>query len=137
MRIPIWLAFFIFVFPLAAFLLLFGGLVIHGVAKLHLSQEAAAVLVFGMLACGFVNIPIKRILRDEGLAHHPLAIFGLSDFWPRLQGVRQDVIITLNVGGCLIPASVAMCEHAYLSTLGWSALFGGGIAVITNVILAT
>lgn len=49
MRIPTWLSFFIFVFPLAVLPLLFGDLVIHGLVKLHLNPGTALLLVFGML----------------------------------------------------------------------------------------
>lgn len=135
MRIPIWLSFFIFVFPLALIPLFFGDLVIHGLIKLHLSEAAALLLVFGMLATGFVNIPIKRLSRGKAVAHHPLSIVGLSDFWPRLQRVRQDTIIAVNVGGCLIPTGLALYELWYLSTLGQQALFGVGIAVVVNSIV--
>jgi hypothetical protein len=45
MRLPIWLSFFIFLFPLALIpLLLFGDLLIHGLIKLHISSGTASLL---------------------------------------------------------------------------------------------
>lgn len=69
------------------------------------------------------------------MADHPLSVVGLSDFWPRLQRVRQETIIAVNVGGCLIPAGLALYEVWYLSTLGRQALFSVAVAVIINSIV--
>lgn len=135
MRIPTWLSFFIFAFPLAVLPLFFGDPTIHGLTKLHLSLGTASLLVFGMLATGFVNVPVQRIARKERVTDHPLSIVGLSHFWPRLQRVRQETIIAVNVGGCLIPARVALYEVWYLSTMGQPALVGVAVAVIINSIV--
>lgn len=136
MRVPAWLAFFIFLFPLAILPLLFGELVLHGLSKLRLSPEVASLLVFGMIATGFVNIPVKRIKREDGVPYHPLAIVGLSEIWPHLQRVRQETIIALNVGGCLIPTGLALYEIWHLSTLGPQALGSLTVAVIANAIVS-
>jgi uncharacterized membrane protein len=136
MRIPTWLAFFVFLFPLAVLPLLFGEFVIHGLSKLHLSPEVALLLVFGMIATGFVNIPVRRIKREEGVPHHPLAIVGLSDIWPHLQRMRDDTVIAVNVGGCLIPAGLALYEIWHLGTLGAQALGSVTVAVIANAIVS-
>jgi uncharacterized membrane protein len=85
-----------------------------------------------MLATGFVNIPIKRIGRGQRVVHHPLSIIGLSDYWPRLQRLRQDTIIAVNVGGCLIPTGLGLYELWYLSTMGQPALLAVGIASVVN-----
>ena len=136
MRLPIWLSFFLFLFPLALIpLLLLGDLVIHGLIKLHISSGTASLLLFGMLATGFVNIPIKRISREKGVVHHPLSIIGLSDYWPRLQRLRQDTIIAVNVGGCLIPTGLALYELWYLSTMGRPALLAVGIVSVVNTVV--
>lgn len=136
MRLPTWLSFFIFLFPLALIPLLFGELVIHGLGKLHLSPEVALMLIFAMIATGFVNIPVKRIRREESVSAHPLAIVGLSHLWPQLQRVRQETIIAVNVGGCLIPTGLALYELWHLSTLGRDPLGAVTIAVIANAIVS-
>jgi hypothetical protein len=50
MRIPTWLSFFIFLFPLALIPLLFGDLAIQGLTKLQIGPGTASLLVFGLLA---------------------------------------------------------------------------------------
>lgn len=135
MRIPTWLLFFIFVFPLAVIPLLFGEHVIHGLPKLHLSPETASLLLFAMLATGFVNIPIKRINLGKGVVHHPLSIVGLSEFWPRLQRVREDTVIAVNIGGCLIPTGLALYELWYLGTLAQQALLAVSVASVVSAIV--
>lgn len=135
MRIPKWLSFFVFVFPLAVLPLLFGDFVIHGLTRLHLRPEWALVLVFGMLVTGFVNIPIALVPRDRKVANHPLAVIGLSHLWPQLRRVRQETVIAVNVGGCLIPAGLALYEAWHLASTGQEAILGGTSAVIINTIV--
>lgn len=115
--------------------MLYGDLVIHGLIKLHLRPETALLLVFGMLATGFVNIPIKRVAREGYVSDHPLSVVGLSHLWPRLQRSRKETIVAVNVGGCLIPVGVALHEACYASTLGHQALFGAVLAVTINTIV--
>jgi len=136
MRIPAWLAFFVFLFPLAVLPLLFGEFVLHGLSKLHLSPEVALLVLFGMIATGFINIPVRRIKREEGVPHHPLAVFGLSHVWPHLQRIRQETIVAVNVGGCLIPVALAAYEIWHLSTLGPQAVGAATVAVTANAIVS-
>jgi uncharacterized membrane protein len=62
----------------------------------------------------------------------PLAVFGLSGWWPSLQRIRRETIIAVNVGGCLIPVALAIYETAHLAMTGRQALFGLAVAVLIN-----
>lgn len=81
-----------------------------------------------------LNIPIKRISREKQVADHPLAVVGLAHLWPRLQRFRQETIIAVNVGGCLIPTGLALYEAWRLSMMGQEAILGGTVAIIANTI---
>src|SRR5574337_601380 len=98
------------IFLLVLFPLVLGELMVGGLAKLHLSQPAAALSMFGIIFGGLINIPVKRIVHTEEIATHPLAIFGLADFWPELRRMRRETVIAVNVGGCLVPAGLACYE---------------------------
>lgn len=136
MRIPAWLVFFVFLLPLAIVpLLLFADLAIHGLTRLHLSLNVALVLLFGMFAGGFVNIPIKRIRRATQTIDHPLTIVGLSELWPHLQRVRDEAIVAVNVGGCLIPLGIALYELGHLASRGPEALLGVSSAIVINTVV--
>src|SRR5215469_12889481 len=98
-------AFVIFAALLLLFLapLLFAQLMATGLGKLGLDPGTAALLVMGMIVGGFVNIPLRRIVHEDGVDAHPFATFGLSGFFPQLRRVRRDTVIAVNVGGCVIP----------------------------------
>jgi len=100
--------------------------------KLDLSRRAAFALVAAMMIGGLINIPIKRI-RTEEVMSHPLASFGLDDFWPALGRIRRESVIAVNVGGCIIPAGLAIYELTRLATIGHEALIAAGAAALVNI----
>jgi len=65
MRILTWLSFFLFSLPLSLLTLLLSNVVVHGLAKPALSQEAAVLLAFAILVGGLVDLPIKSISREK------------------------------------------------------------------------
>ncbi|HVC21177.1 MAG TPA: DUF1614 domain-containing protein [Vicinamibacterales bacterium] len=85
--------------------------------KLHLTPDMAVLIVFGVFAGSLVNLPVRRIVRSEPVPVDALALFGLPGMWPRLQRVRHETIIAVNVGGCLIPVGLAAYEAVRLIAL--------------------
>jgi uncharacterized membrane protein len=117
---------------IALFPLAFGQLMAGALFKLHLTGRTAVALVAAIVIGGFINIPIRRI-PSEGATSHPLAAFGLADFWPSLQRTRADRVIAVNVGGCVVPASLAIYELARLAGLGSRPLIAAIAAAGVNV----
>jgi uncharacterized membrane protein len=85
-------------------------------ARLGLSAEMAFFVLLGIFIGGAVNIPLKKIERDQNLEYNPFHIFALhkilpgdwsSSLRPRF---RSYMVIAINVGGCLIPLSIAIYE---------------------------
>jgi uncharacterized membrane protein len=132
MPIVIWFSLLIIVALLLLLPLAFGELMVEGLAKLHLTPAAAVILVIGIFVGGFINIPVKRLIRSQQVSLHPLAIFGLSGVWPQLRRVRQETVIAVNVGGCLIPTALAVYELAHLIASGTQTLFAVAIAGAIN-----
>lgn len=125
--------------PLLLFLILlvllplvFGQLFTTALMKLRLEPFTAMLLIMGIIVGGGINIPLKRIARNEALVEDPLAILGLSGRWPRFQRVRQETIIAVNVGGCLIPVGLAIYEIAYLLFDSPQSLLWLAVAVAIN-----
>lgn len=123
----------LFLILLALLPLVFGQLFVAAMMKLRLGPMTAIFLVMGIILGGGINIPLKRIARNETLVEDPLAILGLTGRWPGFQRIRQETVIAVNVGGCLIPAGLAVYEIAYLlfdspQSLPWLA-----IAVAANI----
>lgn len=130
------------VLPLLLFLILlamlpfvFGQLFTAALIKLKLEPTTALLVVLGIFVGSAINIPVKRISRTESMSADPLAVFGLSGWWPMLQRERRETIIAVNVGGCLIPVTLAIYETAHLVTEGWQPLSGLLFAIFINTMV--
>lgn len=127
--------------PLVLFFLLmamlpfiFGELFTSALVKLKLEPTTALLVVIGIFMGSAINIPVKRLSRTESMPVDPLAIFGLSGWWPMFQQVRRETIIAVNVGGCLIPVALAIYETAHLVMAGWWPVFGLLLAISINTV---
>ena len=102
--------------------------------NLHLSATAALVVVAGIFAGSLINIPVHRIERPEQQLIETLAIFR---FWgwdePRFVRVREDTIIAINVGGCVIPVALALWQVMNLLDAGGWPLSALAIIAAVNV----
>jgi uncharacterized membrane protein len=113
----------------------FGQIMLGGLGKLHITPQAAGALMVAIVVGGFVNIPVKRIVRHDDVVVHPLAAFGLSGYWPRLRRIRRESVIAVNVGGCLIPTVLAFYELGRLETVGRDAVSAAAVISAVNVIV--
>lgn len=114
---------------------LFGELMFASLSKLHLSPTIAFACVIGIFAGSLINIPVKSVVRDWDVVEDPLAIYGLAGFWPGLRRVRRSTVIAVNVGGCLIPAALALYETAYLAAASLPALPAAIAVCAANIVV--
>ncbi len=119
---------------LILFPLVFGQVMVAALIKLHLTQAIAIDLVIAIILGGLINIPVKRIVRHESVASHPLAVYGLANAMPQLARVRRETIIAVNVGGCLIPTGLAIYEFAHIVAFGSPVLAALTIACAANTL---
>jgi uncharacterized membrane protein len=130
----VWLSLIASVVLLALLPLLFAELLGVSLTKLHLSGGASLLLAVAVILGGFINIPIARIRRSETLTDRPLTVYGLPELWPRLRRVRQETIIAVNLGGCVIPVGLAAYELLYVGTLDPRLLGAIIVASLLNII---
>jgi hypothetical protein len=109
---------FAFILMIALLPILFGEVMAVSLGKLHLSPEMAVLLVIAIIIGGLVKIPAKRIVRQRAVLTHPLAIFGLGGLWPEMIRERRETIIAVNLGGCVIPTSLAVYELVHVEVCG-------------------
>jgi len=135
MVVLVWISLLASLVLLALFPLLFGELMAVSLTKLHLSPASALLTVIAIIVGGFINIPVKRIAHPDERTVHPLATFGLFEYWPELRRVQRETIVAINLGGCLIPAGLAAYELIYLAAVDAQALWavGGACAVTITV----
>jgi uncharacterized membrane protein len=111
----------------------FADMMRTALLKLQIAPEIATLIVAGILMGSLINVPVKRIERDELVPVHPLALFGLGGLWQEITRARTETIVAVNVGGCVIPASLASYEAVLLAQGGPIAALM--VAVLLNVIL--
>lgn len=82
----------------------------HALTKLHLSPFAATATLIGLFLGSMINLPLLRIARDEEQAY-PTDLYYRQLGWVPLAGSsRQQTILAVNVGGCVIPLLLAFYQ---------------------------
>lgn len=132
MRVSVLLPLLLFFVLLVLLPFVFGQVFTAALIKLKLEQTTALLIVIGILLGSPINIPVKRISRTESVLADPVAVFGLSRWWPSLQPLRRETVIAVNVGGCLIPVALAIYETAHLLTAGLRPTSGLLLAIFIN-----
>jgi len=132
MTARIWISLFLSLFLLVLLPLLFGQLLAASLTKLNLETSSAILLVFAIIVGSFINIPVRRVRHSDDVIAHPLTAFGLSGFWPKLQRVRRETVIAVNLGGCIIPVGLAIYEFAALIASDVHFLWAVAAAALIN-----
>jgi uncharacterized membrane protein len=122
----------LFLLLLLLFPFVFAQIMGLALLKLKLDPQVAMLIILGIIFGSMVNIPITRIIRHENVVSHPFPLFGFRQLLPNLQQVRRETIIAVNLGGCIIPAMVAIYEICQLFLNSWIYLFIVGLAVAIN-----
>ncbi len=126
-----------------ALLLLFGlillvpfflaNITLAALVKLGLSPQTSFLAALGIFFGGMVNIPIKRIERDELIEAMPLTLFGFGRMFPQWVQQRTYTTIAVNLGGCLVPMAIAVYELVRLANAGTGALLAALVAAAINI----
>jgi uncharacterized membrane protein len=101
--------------------------------KLGLNPGLALLAVMGIFLGGLLNIPVKRLVREQPTEMMFPSLFGLQRFIYRQTYVRQYTVIAVNVGGCLIPCFIASYELIRISNHDANALILALLAIVVNV----
>src|SRR5262245_27203319 len=99
--------------------------------NLHLPGPVASLVILGIIVGSIINLPLYRVDRD---AKQPVMrgymVPGLG--WVPLSRAEQQTVVAVNVGGCLIPAVLAVYEAAQVaeeSRAAWAML----VVVLVNI----
>lgn len=80
--------------------------------KLHLSPPGAMLVLMGILVGGLVNLPVFILERETEQPVISNRLHALRGWVPIVERRPMRTIIAVNVGGCLIPAGLAIFEAA-------------------------
>jgi len=133
MRVPIWLSLLAALFLLFLLPLLFAHVMASGLAKLHLDPASAILLVIGIIVGGMVNIPVRRIARNDAVETHPFAAFGMFGPSSAFTRSRRETIIAVNLGGCVIPTILAVYEIAWIAEAKPGLMWAVAVASLVNI----
>jgi uncharacterized membrane protein len=103
--------------------------------KLGLSPQASFLAAFGIFFGGLVNVPVKRIPRDETIEVMPFTLFGFGRVFPQWVRRRTYTVLAVNLGGCLVPAAIAVYELVRLAGIGGGALLAALTAAAINIVV--
>ncbi|MEE9280205.1 MAG: DUF1614 domain-containing protein [Myxococcota bacterium] len=114
------------------FPLLLANVVLAALAKLGLSPGISFLAAGGIFLGGVVNIPIRRIPRDELIEVAPLGLFGFDRMVPRLVRRRTYTLIAVNLGGCVVPCAIAAYELGRIAAEGAGPVLAVTVAIAIN-----
>ncbi len=97
--------------------------------NLHLSGPQAVLVLIGLVLGSVINLPIARYPLDEEVI---VPVFGPLGGWnvlPRYRRLRQEMVVAVNFGGCVIPVLLAIHMMRVISA--------GGSTVVTVMLIGT
>lgn len=115
--------------------LFLANLLLAALSQLGLSPEGALFVAAGIFLGGSVNVPVRKIPREEVVEVPLSGLFGLGRVSPRLVRRRTHTLLAVNVGGCLVPAGLAIYQLARLAGEGGGVLAATAVAVAVNVLV--
>lgn len=122
------LAFFGVVLLLPFFL---ANAMLTALARLGLSPEVSIAAAAAIFLGGMVNIPVRKIPREEVVEIPAISLFGAGRLLRRRVRRETHTVIAVNVGGCLVPLGLAGYELWRLAGMGWGVL---GLALVAAAV---
>lgn len=120
---------------LILFPIFLADVMLLALAKLGLSGGTSLLAVLGIFFGGMVNIPLKKIPRNETVEATPFGLFGIERMFPGLARQSTHTIIAVNVGGCIVPCLIAAYELIRIAGQGpWALTTAVGAATV-NVLV--
>ncbi|MBD3419105.1 MAG: DUF1614 domain-containing protein [Chitinivibrionales bacterium] len=129
------IALLLFVFLLFLFPLFLADLMLTALDRLGLEPEVSLLAAIGIFLGGIVNIPVRRIRRDNPMDYSTLQMYGIHRILPQLIQQRNYTTIAVNAGGCLVPASIALYQIYRIATQRSEALVAVLGASAINIVV--
>ena len=104
-----------------------------GLYKLGISPFIGLGIIFCILLGSLINIPLKRIKTVSKVPTDLRPLFGFTSWFPRQILQKKELIIAVNVGGCVVPSVLALYQLARLFNAGMIVM--PVIVIIMNVII--
>ena len=103
--------------------------------RLHLTPGVAILVLIGLFAGSLINIPVHRIQREIEQPELVTDVFGFRLLFPQLRRVRTETVISVNVGGCVIPAGLACWEVLQMARADEPVLVPTFLIALVNIVV--
>ncbi|WDE10227.1 DUF1614 domain-containing protein [Thalassomonas haliotis] len=113
--------------------LIFMDIMLLALAKLGIPPFYGLFIILAIVGGSFINIPLKRYRFREEVKSNWLKLYGLEHRFLPLRLKQNEMVIAVNVGGCLVPLLLALYQLARLSMTG--GLLMATAAIMINVVI--
>lgn len=103
--------------------------------KLHLHPLIGYGVMISIVAGGFVNVPVHRIKREVEQVEAPRRWQRWLGRVPLVRRTKTETIIAVNLGGCLIPLTLAGFELIIVAINAPQAMWALLIASLVNIVV--
>jgi len=100
--------------------------------NLHLSPPAALLVLVGILVGSIVNLPISRFPSDHEVSVPVFEPLGGIPVLPRYKTLRQETVVSVNVGGCVIPILLSVWLSRFIVDGGTIPISATVLGVVMN-----
>ncbi len=102
--------------------------------NLHLSRTAALLVVIGIVVGSGINLPIVRYPLDHFVEVPVFEPFAGWSVMPQVKRMRQEMTVSVNVGGCVIPVLLGFWLLPYIFRGGTTPTLVLLIAMSANIL---
>jgi uncharacterized membrane protein len=108
--------------------------VVTALVKLGFEPRTGLNILLAIFVGSLINIPVRRLPRDEEFEVRPFAPFGLDRLF-NISYPRRETIVSINLGGCVIPCLIVAYEWNLLLSQSPQALFPAVLATLINILV--
>ncbi len=113
--------------------LFLADIMLTALTRLGLTPQTSVLAALGIFVGGMVNIPIKKIPRENYLDPTSMGLFGIDRLLGNRLPRRQHTIIAVNFGGCIVPCMIVAYELVRIAPYGPVAFLLAIAAIGVNI----
>lgn len=110
-----------------------ADVMIAALAKLGLTPQQSVMAAIGIFVGGLINLPLTRIPRENPITETMPGMFGFGRLFLGPHQRASYTVVSVNLGGCLIPTLLAVYEIQRLVDAGPTAVWALIIATVLNI----
>jgi uncharacterized membrane protein len=102
--------------------------------RLGLAPASAGLAIFGIVLGSLINLPVWHLRKDELQPQRTFGPVSMS-YETRYQRVQSETLISVNLGGCVIPVLIALQQMGRLGAIHSAALLCAAIVSLISIVV--